>query len=424
MKSLITNLLIFFVISGYSQTVEIYDFLANDITYIESEGKFYFLGHPDGIDYGNHLCQMNPNNGEIEETYFLGAHPNIMAVSASEEFLYIGFKELPQISRFNMTTKSVDLTFGLESSIAGPNYAEQIKAFVFDDHAIAVSLMNEEGLVSPYHQGVAIFDDGIQRQNMMSDYYDNPFITFAYDDKYLYGYGSSATDLNRMSISANGLELDTSYYDYFNSYEIIEYGNGFIFSSNGNEVYSLSSGVPVFQGGLNITPSAFRTVEASPTDSSRIYYVRSDGGDEFVMETYNLFSFEKMNEFDLGEGLLFYPLQLISWGDGDNLAFLNKGDNFYPRKIVLIKDISTSNKILFSAKENLSIYPNPTSDFIHIDIGSTEKITSISLIDYSGKKLKTWNFFENNQSIKLDLNSIPRGFYLLKMGVLFIYLGK
>jgi hypothetical protein len=84
MKSLITNLLIFFVISGYSQTVEIYDFLANDITYIESEGKFYFLGHPDGIDYGNHLCQMNPNNGEIEETYFLGAHPNIMAVSASE----------------------------------------------------------------------------------------------------------------------------------------------------------------------------------------------------------------------------------------------------------------------------------------------------------------------------------------------------
>lgn len=62
---------------------------------------------------------------------------------------------------------------------------------------------------------------------------------------------------------------------------------------------------------------------------------------------------------------------------------------------------------------SVSIYPNPTSDFLEIK-SEINQILKVELYSISGKKINTFQNFDANQS-SISLNEFPNGVYLLKI---------
>jgi hypothetical protein len=62
-------------------------------------------------------------------------------------------------------------------------------------------------------------------------------------------------------------------------------------------------------------------------------------------------------------------------------------------------------------KPNVKVYPNPTSDFITIENNDAEPFLSIELLDYAGKRIKSFN--PSNTSV--NLSDVAPGVYLLQM---------
>lgn len=64
-----------------------------------------------------------------------------------------------------------------------------------------------------------------------------------------------------------------------------------------------------------------------------------------------------------------------------------------------------------NAAPEISIYPNPTSDYITIENNNSEQFLSIELLDYAGKRSKSFN----PNSTSVNLNDLAPGVYLLQI---------
>jgi hypothetical protein len=67
----------------------------------------------------------------------------------------------------------------------------------------------------------------------------------------------------------------------------------------------------------------------------------------------------------------------------------------------------------------ITIYPNPSSDFLNIDLSSANKeVQSIFLVDITGKLIQTIDVYEN-ALLKLNLSSFASGLYYIKISSAF-----
>jgi len=66
--------------------------------------------------------------------------------------------------------------------------------------------------------------------------------------------------------------------------------------------------------------------------------------------------------------------------------------------------------LIFSS--SLSIYPNPASAFVQIEINSNEEF-NVELFDMSGRQLYQTQM---NGDISIDLNAYATGIYFVKIG--------
>lgn len=60
--------------------------------------------------------------------------------------------------------------------------------------------------------------------------------------------------------------------------------------------------------------------------------------------------------------------------------------------------------------ENVSVYPNPTTDFIYFKVNSKAKLSEVEVFDLSGKLIFTQRV--NNETI--DLQKLSKGTYFLR----------
>lgn len=109
---------------------------------------------------------------------------------------------------------------------------------------------------------------------------------------------------------------------------------------------------------------------------------------------------------DATEALKYYKLYEQSNGET-----INKETNSKIAELEVKFDTNNKEKELF-AETLLSVFPNPTKDFITIN--SNSKITSISVYDVAGKLMQNGISFTNNQ---LNLSSLPAGIYLVKINL-------
>lgn len=105
------------------------------------------------------------------------------------------------------------------------------------------------------------------------------------------------------------------------------------------------------------------------------------------------------------------------------------GDNCDPQANIMPCDLTSAVEALEESKNHINIYPQPTHDFISLNITleKARKNTSIQLYDWSGRLVETlWsgNLQAGEQVLDLELRQATAGMYLLKMQNEEVFLAK
>ncbi|RLD58237.1 MAG: hypothetical protein DRJ05_08365 [Bacteroidetes bacterium] len=109
-------------------------------------------------------------------------------------------------------------------------------------------------------------------------------------------------------------------------------------------------------------------------------------------------------------------IALSGWPSGTTLLGIEGewNDINLTNQLYYIIEYSNSTDIKLKKPQNISIYPNPVQDIICFSKKDNQEITSVELIDISGKKI----YQEGNKNFtrfSLDIGMVPKGIYIIKI---------
>ncbi|TKG95138.1 T9SS type A sorting domain-containing protein [Puteibacter caeruleilacunae] len=113
----------------------------------------------------------------------------------------------------------------------------------------------------------------------------------------------------------------------------------------------------------------------------------------------------------------------VDWGDiGKGKIMLRETNTesgargYAVLDVIIVEDKITSTTI-DALIEAYRVYPNPTTDFVHVDVESSQNETIIiRILDNLGKVLKIRQF-ESYEDIRIDVSDLPSGLYFMNMQV-------
>jgi len=73
----------------------------------------------------------------------------------------------------------------------------------------------------------------------------------------------------------------------------------------------------------------------------------------------------------------------------------------------------SDNAPLFSSKKSLTVYPNPVSDKLNINLTGYDGVSSISLVDVNGRQVAANRTAQVNST--MDISRLAKGIYLVKV---------
>lgn len=372
-----------------------------DLVYDENTDRIYVAIPSSSGPNGNSIGIINPNTYTLENTVFIGSEPAVLAITDNGQYIYAGFAGSATVRRFNVADQTAGLQFPLGSDpTTGSMYAEDIETLPGNPNAVAVSRMNNG--FSPRHEGVAIYDDGVQRPITTQDHTGSNRIEFSSNNQII-GFNNETTEfgLRRLSVSAGGVNEVTVNSNVLSGFYVdFVYHNNFVYGTNGVAVDM--SAQPFVAGQFNGAYGAPVYDEANDL----VCYVSSNSG---VM-TFQRFSptnflLQDATPIFVSFGTAF---KLITCGT-DCYAF-NTLDN----KVVILKTVSSTEDEDGTGASAFqpSIFPNPTASSFQI-LPANTKLASAKIVGLDGK---TWKSFDLDGSASAcDVSDLPSGVYLVKM---------
>jgi len=82
---------------------------------------------------------------------------------------------------------------------------------------------------------------------------------------------------------------------------------------------------------------------------------------------------------------------------------------------VIHSTVTSAGKL--AVKDEFNIYPNPASDFVFLQMRNGKPKTEISIMDYSGKEIKSFSFSGNSPAgtVRLNTSDIETGLYFISV---------
>jgi uncharacterized repeat protein (TIGR01451 family) len=161
----------------------------------------------------NGIAIFNPTNGLTESFVSLGSHPSKLARSSDGQFLYVSLPDLAVVRRLSLPTFSFDLQFNVGGeTIYGswyPWFAADLAVLPSQPHSIAISRVRKAGqYADEFHQGVAVFDNGVLRGNATETCRCSYALEFSGPGTLCASRGDGAVD--KLVVDENGVTLAAS----------------------------------------------------------------------------------------------------------------------------------------------------------------------------------------------------------------------
>jgi hypothetical protein len=207
------------------------DLAANDVI-SDSVSALLYASVPstDGV-YGNTIVAIDPATGQITKSVFVGSEPEIMAVSDDGQYLYVSLRGSSSVRRVNLAT----FTAGLEFALGNGSIVEEMLVVPGSPRKVVLSKRNV--CCSPRHEGVFVYDDGVQQGTSTPGHTGSNAIAFSgRSATFLYGYNNETTDFGfrTMVIDASGIRVTHTTGGLIGSfYTRIMGGGGRVYSTNG-----------------------------------------------------------------------------------------------------------------------------------------------------------------------------------------------
>jgi hypothetical protein len=191
---------------------------------------------PAGVaTYGNTVVAIDPTTAAIQWSVPVGSEPGRMAVSRDGRWLYVILNGAALVVRVDLQGRTKDIEFALGlGSLGSPTYGEDIEVLPDNPAAVAVSRRNS-GL-SPRHEGVAVYDDGVARASATQGHTGSNRITTSATGATLYGYNNETTEFGfrRITVSSTGLQEEVVRSGLISDFGVdIEYDEGRVYVTNG-----------------------------------------------------------------------------------------------------------------------------------------------------------------------------------------------
>lgn len=374
------------------------DLVANDLVYDSVTNKIYASIPSENGSNGNSIGIINPTTYLLENTIFIGSEPTVLAISDNGQYIYAGFTGTSTIRRFDIATQTAGLQFGLGSDPSfGAYYAQDIEVMPGNPTTIAVSRRRPS--VSPTHGGVAIYDNNVMRPTTTPGHSGSNRFEFT-DANSLVGYNTESTEygLRKLSVNASGVTnvSVTSVPLTGSGYSIdFIYKNNSIYATNGS-VVDVSSAPFVSGQFANVSgPVVYDNYY------NRVCFASYDWSGNITFKRFNPNTFLLFDSLPITQAIGNVK-SLITCGNGC-YAF-----NTTDGKVIIIND-STLDLPGFVEKNRVSIYPNPTADYLYIQ--SDLEIKEIQISDVNGRIINNLDLAAN----KMNLSTLQTGIYFAKI---------
>ena len=368
----------------------------NDLVYDLVTNKIYASIPSANGSNGNSIGVINPNTYLLENTIFIGSEPTVLAISDNGQYIYSGFSGSSTVRRFDVTTQTAGLQFSLGSdSSTGSYYVEDIEVMPNQPSTIAISRKNNG--FSPRHEGVVIYDNNVMRPTTTPDHTGSNRIEFTSQNS-LIGYNNETTEfgIRRLSVNSNGVSNVSVTQNVLSNFYL-----DFIYKDN--YMYSFDGKV------IDVTTAPFVIGQFSNASGPVVY---DSYYNRVCFASYDFSGNITFKRFNPNTFLLFDSLP-ISQAFGSVKSIITCGNGCYAfnttdNKVVIIKD-STLGLSESEERNIISIYPNPTTDYLYIE--SDLDIKDIQISDLNGRVINNLEFQDN----KINLASLQTGIYFAKI---------
>ena len=295
----------------------------NDLVYDSSTQRVYASTPSSAGTFGNSLVPINPVTGIADTPVFIGSEPRKLGITKNNQYIYAGIDGANAVRRFIVASQTPELQFALGNGSFGPLSVDDLATLPNDPSAVAISRRNTG--VSPRHEGVAVYDNGVPRLNTTATHTGSNVIEVGTSPAKLYGYNNETTDfgLRRMIIDSSGVVTVSSTATSITGFGTdIKYDNGVLYSSTGRAVN------PETGAALGTFTLTGGSTPAFVPDASvkRIYFVTGTGSST-TLQAFDQTTFLPVGSLAI-PGVSGSANNLIRWG-ANGLAFSTSGNQIY-----------------------------------------------------------------------------------------------
>ena len=269
----------------------------SDLVYDPNTQRVYASVPGAGGSFGNSIVPINPLNGTAGTPVFVGSEPSKLALSSNNQILYLGLDGSGRVRAFDLASQTPGLQFPLgRSPNTGTYFVDDITTMPGNQNVIAVSRRNIG--ITPRHEGVAIYDNGVMRPVVTSFTQLNEAIEFSDVPTRIYGYDneSSGARFQKLTVDANGVTILSSTPNIIGGKVDIKFDNGRVYSS-GTGVANAEAAT--LAGMFSPPPNASDLSAFVPASSiNRIFFV-TDAGAATALKAYDTNTFAPVGTYSI-----------------------------------------------------------------------------------------------------------------------------
>lgn len=475
--TILISLLGLISLNAFSQYLFTMEISANKIKYDTKRDLIYATVKGIDANYANSIVAINPYTGNVSNNIFIGSEPNDFEFTTDSNYIFISFDEQPMVKKFSLESFTVvqDINLGIDPS-DGSYYAKSLATLPNNDSSIVVCRYFKG---TTAEGGTAVYVNGVQHEEFMDDWSGpDELITTGSDTLYGITTGNTSYAFYSIHVSVDTGVSMLSKGDFL-SLKNAKYDEGLLFDDKGLVIDpSIPAQIGKFQledtweAYPNQSDSKnnkvfFCMVSDNDTDLEFYSYNRTTFAKEadynvpnIISSDYHIPEASQLIRFgEKGLAALIYDdysfsdakpfitilnnssfVDSIAPSDTSELAQLFILDTLYTYEHITVYDtldvynyvtvydtthLSTTDTLIVYQtttnvngniiKSEISLYPNPASNYINVEISNSNVIENYNIKLYNTVGELFFDSQLTSDLLTIDISSYSKGTYILTL---------